>query len=101
MAQGVDRATPGTVTRPRRLGLWLGRFALTVGMLASATLVALFSAVTYLELTQGGAQGPISILTGVLIPVCGLLSAGCWWLLAESFRRHAPPGPGVGRRPRR
>ena len=101
VAEGTDGGTRGPVSRARRLGLWLGRLALIVGMLASATLVALFSAVTYLELTQGGAQSPISILTGVLIPVCGLLSAGCWWLLAESFRRHAPPGPGVGRRPRR
>ncbi len=73
--------------RARRLGLWLGRIALLVGMVASASLVALFSAVTYLELTEGQAQSPISILTGVLIPVCGLLAAGCWWLFAESFMR--------------
>ncbi len=73
--------------RARRLGLWLGRLALLVGMVASASLVALFSAVTYLELTQGQAHSAISILTGVLIPVCGLLAAGCWWLFAESFIR--------------
>ncbi len=101
MAEGVDGGTRGRMTRGRRLGLWLGRLALVVGMLASSTLVALFSAVTYLELTQGGAQSPISILTGVLIPVCGLLSAGCWWLLSESFRRDRAPGPGAGRRPPR
>ena len=73
--------------RARRLGLWLGRLALLVGMVACASLVALFSAVTYLELTQGQVHGTISILTGVLIPVCGLLAAGCWWLFAESFIR--------------
>jgi len=85
------------VSRRRRLGLWLGRLALLGGIVAGATLVTLFSAVTYLELTEGEARSPISILTGVLVPVCGLLTAGCWWLLAESFRR---PGPdrGAGRR---
>ena len=56
-------------------------------MIACASLVALFSAVTYLEVTEGQAHSPISILTGVLIPVCGLLTAGCWWLFAESFIR--------------
>ena len=71
----------------RRLGLWLGRLALLAGMIACASLVALFSAVTYLELTEGQAYSPISILTGALIPVCGLLAAGCWWLFAESFIR--------------
>jgi hypothetical protein len=85
------------VSRARRLGLWLARLALLAGMIACATLVALFSAVTYLELTEGQAQSPISILTGVLVPVCGLLAAGCWWLFAESFRRHSEPGRGDGR----
>ncbi|MBA3420732.1 MAG: hypothetical protein H0U12_02375 [Thermoleophilaceae bacterium] len=88
------------MSRARRLGLLLGRLALLVGMVACATLVALFSAVTYLELTEGRAQSPISILTGVLIPVCGLLAAGCWWLFAESFRRRSDPGRGTRRRTR-
>ena len=70
----------------RRLGLWLGRVALMVGMVAFASLVALFSAVTYLELTEGRAQSPVSILTAALVPVCGALAAGCWWLLVESFK---------------
>ena len=87
------------MSRARRLGLWLVRLALLVGMIASASLVALFSAVTYLELTEGQAQSPISILTGVLIPVCGLLAAGCWWLFADSFMR-SDSGRGDGRRPR-
>ncbi len=84
----------------RQLGLLLARLALIVGMVACATLVALFSAVTYLELTEGQAQSPISILTGVLIPVCGLLAAGCWWLFAESFKGRADPGREARRRPR-
>ncbi len=84
----------------RRLGLWLGRLALLAGMIACASLVALFSAVTYLELTEGQAQSPISILTGVLIPVCGLLLAGCWWLFAESFRPRSEPAGGTRRRTR-
>lgn len=83
------------MSRARRLGLWLARLALVVGMVACATLVALFSAVTYLELTEGQAQSPISILTGLLIPVCGLLAAGCWWLFAESFRQRSAARRGV------
>ena len=83
--------------RARRLGLWLVRIALLAGMVACATLVALFSAVTYLELTEGEAQSPVSILTGVLVLVCGLLTAGCWWLFAETFR-NSHPDPEAGRR---
>ena len=71
----------------RRFGLWLGRLALMFGMIAFASAVALFSAVTYLELTEGQAQNPLSILTALLVPVCGALAAGCWWLFTESFRR--------------
>ena len=79
----------------RRLGLWLGRLALLLAMIAFAGAVALFSAVTYLELTEGESQSPISILTALLVPVCGGLAAGCWWLFAESFK--APAG-GTGAR---
>ena len=71
----------------RQLGLWLGRLALLVGMLAFAAAVALFSAVTYLELTEGEAQNPISVLTALLVPVCGALAAACYWLFVETFRR--------------
>ena len=70
----------------RRLGLWIGRIALLLGMIAFASGVALFSAVTYLELTEGEAQSPFSILTALLVPVCGALAAGCWWLFTESFK---------------
>jgi len=75
------------VNAARLLGLWLGRFALLLGMIAFAGAVALFSAVTYLELTEGDAQSPISILTALLVPVCGVLAAGCWWLFTETFKR--------------
>ena len=71
----------------RRLGLWLGRLVLLLGMISFAGAVALFSAVTYLELTEGGARSPISILTALLVPVCGVLAAGCWWLFTETFKR--------------
>lgn len=71
----------------RTLGLWLERLALFIGMIAFAGAVALFSAVTYLELTEGGAESPISILTALLVPVCGVLAAGCWWLFTETFKR--------------
>jgi hypothetical protein len=74
----------------RRFGVWFGRIALLLAMVAFASLVALFSAVTYLELTEGGAENPISILTAVLVPVCGALASGCWWLFVESFK--GPPG---------
>ncbi|CAA9513355.1 MAG: hypothetical protein AVDCRST_MAG17-2133 [uncultured Solirubrobacterales bacterium] len=80
----------------RQLGLWLGRLALLVGMLAFAAAVALFSAVTYLELTEGEAQNPISVLTALLVPVCGALAAACYWLFVETFRRrghHEVPRP--------
>ena len=78
----------------RRFGVWAGRVALLLGMILFASLVALFSAVTYLELTEGRAQSPVSLLTALLVPVCGALAAGCWWLFVESFK--GPPG----RRPR-
>ncbi|CAA9485164.1 MAG: hypothetical protein AVDCRST_MAG45-407 [uncultured Solirubrobacterales bacterium] len=71
----------------RRIGLWLGRLALLLGMLAFAAAVALFSAVTYLELTEGEAQNPISVLTALLVPVCGALAAACYWLFVETFKR--------------
>jgi hypothetical protein len=100
VVEDVDGTPGGGVRRARRLGVWVARLALMVGMVAAATLVALFSAVTYLELTEGGAQSPISILTGVLIPVCGLLAAGCWWLFAESFMGADEPDPDVRRRTR-
>jgi hypothetical protein len=77
-----------------RFALWIGRFALLIGMILFATLVAIFSAVTYLELTEGGAQNPLSILTALLVPICGALAAACWWLFVESFKR--PPGGGGG-----
>jgi hypothetical protein len=83
------------VRATRRLALWIGRVALLLGMIAFAALVALFSAVTYLELTEGGAQSPISILTALLVPVCGALAAGCWWLFAESFSQRPPSRRGV------
>jgi hypothetical protein len=70
----------------RRFGLWLGRLALVLAMIAFASLVALFSAVTYLELTEGEAQSPISILTALLVPVCGALASVCWWLFSQSFK---------------
>ena len=70
----------------RRYGRWLGRVALLLAMIVFASLVALFSAVTYLELTEGRAQSPISILTALLVPVCGALASGCWWLFVESFK---------------
>jgi hypothetical protein len=79
------RPYPSPVSVMRRVGLWLGRLALLFAMIAFATLVALFSAVTYLELTEGGAQSPISILTALLVPLCGALASGCWWLFSESF----------------
>ena len=72
-------------------GRWLGRFALLLAMIGFATLVAIFSAVTYLELTEGEARSPVSILTALLVPVCGALAAACWWLFVESFK--GPPGP--------
>jgi hypothetical protein len=59
-------------------------------MIVFASLVALFSAVTYLELTEGGAKSPLSIVTALLVPVCGALACGCWWLFVESFK--GPPG---------
>ena len=71
----------------RSLARWLGRLALVLGMIAFAAAVALFSAVTYLELTEGEADNPLSILTALLVPICGALAAACWWLLTESFRR--------------
>jgi hypothetical protein len=74
----------------RNLGRWLGRLLLMLAMILFASLVALFSAVTYLELTEGRAQSPISILTAVLVPICGALASGCWWLFVESFKE-APP----------
>lgn len=87
----------------RTLGLWLGRLALLVAMLAFAGAVALFSAVTYLELTEGGAESPISILTALLVPVCGVLAAGCWWLFTETFKRRENAeghgAPSASRRP--
>jgi H+/Cl- antiporter ClcA len=89
------------VNAARRLGLWLGRLALLVGMIVFAAAVALFSAVTYLELTEGEAQSPISILTALLVPVCGALAAACWWLFAETFKRSSgEPGrsPAAARR---
>ena len=61
-------------------------------MLTFASAVALFSAVTYLELTEGEAQNPISILTALLVPGGGALAAGCWWLFTESFRRQDERG---------
>ena len=73
-------------------GRWLGRFALLLAMIGLATLVAIFSAVTYLELTEGEAQSPISILTALLVPVCGALAAACWWLFVASFK--GPPNEG-------
>jgi len=73
----------------RRFGLWVGRVVLLLAMIVFASLVALFSAVTYLELTEGGSKSPISILTALLIPVCGALASGCWWLFVESFKE--PP----------
>jgi hypothetical protein len=78
----------------RRLGLWVGRIALLLGMIAFASGVALFSAVTYLELTEGEAQSPFSILTALLVPVCGALAAGCWWLFTESFKEPGSTGAG-------
>ncbi len=84
----------------RRIGVWIGRLALVFGMIGFAALVALFSAVTYLELTEGEAQNPISILTALLVPVCGALAAGCWWLFAESFRGSDPDRGRGRRRPR-
>ena len=81
------RLTLATMNAIRRLGLWLGRLVLLLGMIAFAGAVALFSAVTYLELTEGGARSPISILTALLVPVCGVLAAGCWWLFTETFKR--------------
>jgi hypothetical protein len=80
------------VSSLRRYGVWVGRIALVLAMVAFASLVALFSAVTYLELTEGEAKSPISILTALLVPVCGALASGCWWLFVESFK-----GPPSGR----
>ncbi len=76
----------------RRLAIWIGRIALLLAMIAFASAVALFSAVTYLELTEGEAQNPLSVLTALLVPVCGVLAAGCWWLFTESFRDDSRPG---------
>lgn len=76
----------------RRVALWLGRIALLLGMIAFASAVALFSAVTYLELTEGGAQSPFSILTALLVAICGALAAACWWLFTESFKARASAG---------
>ena len=77
----------------RQIGLWLGRLALLIGMLAFAAAVALFSAVTYLELTEGEAQNPISVLTALLVPVCGALAAACYWLFVETFKRRGDRQP--------
>jgi hypothetical protein len=86
----------------RRCGMWLGRLALFIAMIAFAGAVALFSAVTYLELTEGEAQSPISVLTALLVPVCGVLASGCWWLFADSFKRRdpskGPQGPATSSR---
>jgi formate hydrogenlyase subunit 3/multisubunit Na+/H+ antiporter MnhD subunit len=71
----------------RTFALWLARIVVLLAIVLFATLVALFSAVTYLELTEGEAQSPVSILTAVLVPVCGAFAAGCWWLFVESFKR--------------
>lgn len=105
---GRSRRTPGAsiswsaMNAARRLGLWLGRVALLLAMIAFAGAVALFSAVTYLELTEGDSQSPISILTALLVPVCGALAAGCWWLFAESFKgREGAAGARRGSGPRR
>ncbi len=75
----------------RNVGRWLERLLLMLAMILFASLVALFSAVTYLELTEGEAQSPVSILTALLVPICGALASGCWWLFTESFRG-GPPG---------
>ena len=69
----------------RRIARWIGRVALLLGMVAFASAVALFSAVTYLELTEGGAESAFSIVTALLVPVCGALASACWWLFTESF----------------
>jgi hypothetical protein len=74
----------------RNVGRWLGRLLLMLAMILFASLVALFSAATYLELTEGRAQSPISILTAALVPVCGALASGCWWLFVESFKDPPP-----------
>ena len=74
----------------RNVGGWFGRLLLMLAMILFASLVALFSAVTYLELTEGRAQSPVSILTAVLVPICGALASGCWWLFVESFKDQPP-----------
>ena len=71
----------------RAVVAWIGRIVLMLGIVLFATLVALFSAVTYLELTEGEAQSAVSILTALLVPVCGAFAAACWWLFVESFKR--------------
>ena len=83
----------------RRVGIWAARLALLLALVGFTALTALFGIVTVLELS-GSDMGPgdevaglppIFVITAPLTAAFGLLGAGCWVLLVDTFGHDAAP----------